>query len=178
MKIFARVLKFVLLIAVLASCTMNVKPNMDDTSQLPDGKGVLVARLAVPYLLKPGLPTSVALLNINNGSGVNIRLSSAETYLAIPLPAGSYRWNNLSVGSYGAHISSKQFEIDAGKINYVGDIILLMEGTNNPRTSSIATYRANFKIYDYHKHILPVLAAAYPKLWSNYPVVINLPAAY
>ena len=48
MMIIQRALLLLLLVAAFAGCASN--PGMKDTATLPPGQGVMVARLAIPYL--------------------------------------------------------------------------------------------------------------------------------
>ena len=54
-----RVLLVLLFVAALAGCASD--PQMKDTVMLAQGKGVLVARLAIPYLAQSGhLKTTIS----------------------------------------------------------------------------------------------------------------------
>jgi hypothetical protein len=171
--IFRRALLLLLCVAALAGCATG--PQMKDTGTLPPGQGVMVARIAMPYLATSGhLWTVMTVANQYDASdsGIQIKLSDAETFLVLPLPAGSYRWKSLQIASYNAEFDPMDFDIVAGKINYVGDLTLVMEGPHeNGREIYYKTY---FRPYDYHEVFLPRIAAAYPKLWASYPVVVDV----
>jgi hypothetical protein len=171
--IFRRALLLLLCVAALAGCATG--PQMKDTGTLPPGQGVMVARIAMPYLAnKAHLWTTIAVSNQYDpsDSGMQIKLSDAETFLVLPMRAGSYRWKSLEIAGYNAEFGPMDFDIVAGKINYVGDLTLVMEGPyDNGRETY---YKAFFRPYDYHDVFLPRIAAAYPKLWANYPVVVDV----
>jgi hypothetical protein len=171
---FQKALLILLFIAALAGCA--VEPTMKDTTQLQPGTGVMVARLAVPYLLQKGhLRTTLSVANLGDASdsGTPIVLSSAETFVVVPLSAGTYQWKDLHIGSYDSDLQPKTFDIVAGKINYVGDITLVMDQALAYKNGK-PTYDVHFRVYDYHQYFLPKIAAAYPKLLGSYPVVVSL----
>jgi hypothetical protein len=184
--IVQRALLLLSFVAVLAGCASD--PQMKDTSTLPPGQGVMVARLAVPYLTQTGhLKTTISVAGLYDGpdADIPIELHTAETFLVVPLPAGSYRWNDLKIGSYKSDLGSgpMHFDIAAGKINYVGDLTVVMVVNPNPNIPTqgghwapgyMPSYRVNVRIYDYHNVFLPRIAAAYPQLWATYPVVVSL----
>jgi hypothetical protein len=190
MMIFRKALLLLVCVATLAGCATPVKPEMEDTANLAPGQGIMVARIAMPYLARNDhLPTTIFVANTfsmnytlppdsNNVSAIRERLYSgtpialhtAETFLVVPLPAGTYSWSGMQIGSYSSYWGAKKkFDIVAGKINYVGDMTLVMGDTGNNQN-----YRVNLRSYDYHELFLPKIAAAYPKLWGSYPVLVNL----
>lgn len=178
-----RALLVLLFVVALASCASD--PQMKDTAMLAQGQGVMVARLAIPYLAQSGhLKTTISVASLNDGSdaGTPIELRNAETFLVIPLPAGTYRWKDFHIGSYNDPLGGgpMHFDIAAGKINYVGDITVVMALDPSYQTGApisqvgMPRYTVNFRIYDYHKVFLPRIAATYPELWGSHPVVVNL----
>ncbi|GLQ46515.1 hypothetical protein GCM10007862_15660 [Dyella lipolytica] len=177
-----RVLLVLLFVAALAGCASD--PQMKDTALLAPGQGVMVARLAIPYLAQSGhLKTTISVASLNDGSdaGTPIELHTAETFLVVPLPAGTYRWKDFHIGSYNDPLGGgpMHFDIVAGKINYVGDITVVMAMDPSYQPGPVSQvgkprYNVNFRIYDYRRVFLPKIAAAYPQLWGSYPVVVSL----
>lgn len=47
-----RALLLVVCVAALAGCATSVKPEMEDTANLAPGQGIMVARIAMPYLVR------------------------------------------------------------------------------------------------------------------------------
>lgn len=178
--IIQRAWLLLLFVAALAGCAS--APQMKDTVLLPPGQGVLVARLAIPYLARPGhLQTTISVARLNDGSdaGTPIALNAAETFLVVPLPEGNYQWKDFRVGSYNDPLGGgpMHFHIDPGKINYVGDITIVMAVDTSYQPGTVAlfpSYKVAFRIYDYHQVFLPKIAASYPELWSSHPVVVSL----
>ena len=178
-----RALLVLLFVVALASCASD--PQMKDTAMLAQGQGVMVARLAIPYLAQSGhLKTTISVASLDGGSDADtpIELRTAETFLVIPLPAGTYRWKDFHIGSYNDPLEvggPMHFDIAAGKINYVGDITVVMALDPSYRPGPISQvgmpgYTVNFRTYDYHRVFLPRIAAAYPELWGSHPVVVSL----
>ncbi|MGC1549495.1 MAG: hypothetical protein WA777_13300 [Rhodanobacter sp.] len=181
--IVQRALLLLLFVAALAGCASD--PQMKDTTTLAPGQGVMVARLAIPYLAQSGhLKTTISVDSLygSSDSGTPIELHTAETFLVIPLPAGTYRWKDFHIGSYNDPLGGgpMHFDIAAGKINYVGDITVVMAMDPSYRQGlpitqvGLPRYTVNFRIYDYHRVFLPKIATAYPELWGSYPVVVSL----
>lgn len=189
--VFKRVMLLLLFSAAVAGCSMPVKPRMHDTSELAPGMGIMIARIAMPYLLRSNhLATSVQVVSLNSisGSGQFVALDSAETFIVMPLSAGTYELRSLNIGGYYSRLSSMEFDISAGKINYVGDLTMVMQvaAASNAEHPDHSYYRkgpayhgglsyvVNTRIYDYHQRFLPDLALQYPILWKNYPVAVSL----
>jgi hypothetical protein len=146
---------------------------------LPFGQGVMVARLAIPYLAQPGhLKTTISVANFydNKVAGEPIELHNGETFLVLPLPAGTYMWEDFRIGSYKSEWghAPMHFNIVAGKINYVGDITVQMTQDSRFTVGYMPGYRADVHVYDYGNVFLPRIAAAYPQLWANYPVAVSI----
>lgn len=177
--IVQRAILLLVFVAVLAGCASD--PRMKDTTTLAPGQGVMVARLAIPYLAQSGhLKTTISVASLYDFSdkGTPIELHTGETFLVVPLPAGTYKWKDFHIGSYNSDfgLGPMHFDIAAGKINYVGDITVVMAVDSRP--TGLPGYMPNYKVdvhvYDFHKIFLPKIAAAYPQLWSSYPVVVSL----
>ncbi|GLQ88156.1 hypothetical protein [Dyella flagellata] len=165
-------LMLLLLFVVLTGCNMPVKPRMKDAPQLAPGKGVLVACIEMPYLLRSNhLPTSLQVVNLSGSaiSGEFVTLDSAVTLIAIPLSAGTYQLRSLNIGGWYSRLSPMNFNIAAGKINYVGDLMMVMQAA-----SGGTDYIVHTKIYDYRQYTLPKITTQYPALSSNYPIAVNI----
>jgi hypothetical protein len=182
-----RALLLLSFVAVLAGCASG--PQMKDTNVMPLGQGVMVARLAIPYVAQPGhLKTTISVGHLIDDADVAppIELTSGETFIVLPLPAGTYRWKDFHIGSYNADLGGApmHFDIEAGKINYVGDITIVMAPRADPNAGrpgfagyvpgTMPVYKVSTRVYDYREVFLPKLAAIYPQLWANYPVVVSL----
>lgn len=169
-----RALLLLLCVAALAGCNVPVKTQMTDTATLSPGKGVMVAHLWMPYLGRADHIRTFITLASDGALTPNrtFELESPETTLVLPLSAGSYRWKYVSMGNYITAMDVK-FDIEAGKINYIGAISMIMTQTGQYR-SGYPVYNLNFRTRDNRGIYLDYIATAYPQLSANYPVVVNL----
>jgi hypothetical protein len=172
--VIRRALLLFLAFVMITSCMVPIKPHMKDTARLDSGKGVMVVHLAVPYLQREGHQAiCLSVVNVDNGSAVSFPITSAEDYIVIPLPTGRYRWRGITIGYYYAALSPMMFDIDEGKINYIGDIGLIMDDNRIGATGHPKVHYY-LRVYDYHRDVMNALAPAYPALLENYPSVVNL----
>jgi hypothetical protein len=169
-------LPLVLSVLLLSGCAMlaTTTPNMTDTPQLSSGEGVMVAHIIQPALDGPReLKDMVSFKDLGSVGIMNSALTLGnDNYVVIPLPAGSYQWEGLTNSppfkmSY-AHFGPMSFKIEAGKINYVGDIVILI---TRERDSSFVAF---MHVSDMHADTLSILSGDYPKLWAAHPMVVHL----
>jgi hypothetical protein len=136
-------------------------PNMIDTQAIKEGDGVVVARV---ILIARNIETNQpnVMLTASRGSvmgfassGFNLMLDPGETHHVILLPAGKYDWVEFWVQGLKSDFHGKlPFEVVAGKVTYIGDITLTIDGSDP---------------WHYGMHISsePSLAAMYMR--SDYP---------
>jgi hypothetical protein len=166
--VFQKSLWLLPLVALLSAC--GVRHNMTDTAQIPSTDGVMVARVvvaSVANLYHP--PVMLSLIDSHSTvvSNAVMTLNDGENYVVLPLHAGQYSWDSITIGRYYMLFKfGLPFNIVAGKINYVGDIELVLDGRGG------ANYA--LRVVDRRRSSLVPMASAYPQLWSTYPVVVNM----
>lgn len=170
-----RYLWLLLLVALLCGC--DTKQNMRDMAQLPSATGVLVATVrirsvgAIPYP-----PVSIA-YNVMRGLGSTkyVPLAEANTTIVLEMPAGDYYWTGVKVGNLSGSLQlGMPFTIEAGKINYVGDVLLLLDDVHLQKVHGVPMPGYGLYVKDQHAYTLSKAAAMYPELWRAYPVVTHL----
>ncbi|GLQ89834.1 hypothetical protein [Dyella flagellata] len=165
------------LVVLLGGCATD--KNMSDSKQLPPGTGVMVANLRVRSL--GGVAYPPVTINFDKMHGVStskiIALPARNNLIVMQLPAGDYSWTSVHIGDLSGSTSYRMpFTVEAGKINYVGDVLLLLDSYHLKRAngSGIPEPSYNFFIKDLSASTLPGVASTYPELWRAYPVVTHL----
>jgi hypothetical protein len=165
-----RSLWFLPLVMLLASCSTD--PIVKDTAALPAGTGIMVANVMVWSVGGVAYPPASIKVDKLHGlsAATTLNLPQRNNLIVIELPAGEYSWTDLELGSVaGASTSYRMpFTIEAGKINYVGDVLLTLDKFSSPGGS----YR--IRIADQSKYWLPIVANNYPLLSHAYPTVVHL----
>ena len=184
-KIFFKVIS-ILAVMALSGCGPEVRqaavranverlrtPDMADTSAIPEGHGVAVARvILIGRNMGSNQPSVV--LSAKRGSftglasgGFYLVLERGEANHAIILPAGKYNWIEFWVqGLKSDFHGNLPFEVEAGKVTYIGDIMLMIDGSDpwhyGMRISSNPTLAAMY------------MRSTYPRLMANYPLVTRV----
>jgi hypothetical protein len=160
------------LIMLLASCKSD--PILKDTAALPPDTGIMVANVMVWSAGNVAYPpVSIKVDKVHGlSSATTLNLPQRVNLIVIPLPAGVYSWTDLELGTVAGGSTSYRmpFTIEAGKINYVGDVLIMLN--NYYRPAGMPTF--NFKIADESRHWLPIVANKYPLLSHTYPTVVHL----
>lgn len=170
-----RLLWLLPLIALLCGC--DTRQNMRDTAQLPSATGVLVTTVRVRSVDGiPYPPVSLA-YNVMRGMGSTkvIPLVEPNNTVVLEMPAGDYYWTGVRVGNAASPLTlGVPFTIEAGKINYIGDVWLVLDDVHRRKVKG--ELKPTYGIYtrDQHAYTLPKAASAYPELWHAYPVVTHL----
>lgn len=165
------------LAVLLGGCATD--KNMGDATQLPQGTGVMVANVLVRSVGAVAYPPVT--INFDKIHGVStskiIALPARNNLIVMQLPAGNYSWTSVHIGDLSASTSyAMPFTVEAGKINYVGDVLLLLDSFHKKASqgSGVPLPTYNFFIKDLSARTLPGVASAYPQLWRAYPVVTHL----
>lgn len=163
------------LVMLLGACATH--ENMRDTAQLPPGTGVMVAKVLVRSVKNiPYPPVSISIGKLDGLFDSKIvALDQRDNTVVLQLPAGDYSWTNVSMldlsGDTRHHMP---FTIEAGKINYVGDLLLLLDSTHVMIVHGRELPSYVIYIKDLHQYTLPEAKPLYPILWKAYPVVTHL----
>jgi hypothetical protein len=160
------------LVMLLASCAAD--PVLKDTATLPPQTGIMVANVFIWSAgNKAYPPVSIKVDKLHGlSSATTLHLPQRSNLIVIELPAGEYSWTDLELGNIAGGSTSYHmpFTIEPGKINYVGDLLLTLNGASKPGQK--ATF--DFKVGDQSQRWLPVVANRYPLLARTYPTVIHL----
>lgn len=163
------------LVLLLGACATH--ENMRDTAQLPPGTGVMVAKVLVrsvkniPY---PPVSISIGAAGSMFDSKI-IALDQRDNTVVLQLPAGEYSWTNVSMLDLsGDTRHNMPFTIEAGKINYVGDLLLLLDSMHLMIMHGREFPSYVIYIKDLHRYTLAEASPLYPTLWKTYPVVTHL----
>ncbi|MGM9485912.1 hypothetical protein [Ideonella sp. YS5] len=146
-------------------------PNIDPDATLPAGHGLLVTR-ALLSDASPGMSqrpdVSITLIDVTNLTVASaiLPLSPGENFRAIALPAATYTWRGIYLGTYSSEFRGKlPFKIEAGKACYVGDLDLQIDWRYK-------TYKLAVK--DRSRIAQSRFEAEYPKLAGNLPFEVSL----
>ncbi|WP_158543263.1 hypothetical protein [Dyella psychrodurans] len=162
-----------LLIMLIAGCSTN--SILKDTAMLPPGTGIMVAHVSI-FSETSSFKYDALSIKVDKLDGSSIPTTlyprKRSNLIVIALPAGEYNWATIDLGLYAGSATSYRmpFTIEAGKINYVGDLLLTFTRVNRP--DGLPTYK--LRIEDQSKVWLPTVASDYPQLSRVYPSVIHL----
>jgi hypothetical protein len=174
---FLRRLWLLPLVALLGACATH--ENIRDTTQLPPGTGIMVAHVLVRSVNNMGYPPiTLSLGRMDNSLAANaksIALASSDNMIVLDLPAGDYSWTDVQIMDLEGYTRRRMpFTIEAGKINYVGDILLVLDGVHVTMVHGRKIPGYAIHVKDDHTYTLPNAASMYPQLWSSFPVVTHL----
>ncbi|RDS83623.1 hypothetical protein DWU98_04640 [Dyella monticola] len=164
------------LVVVLSACATD--KNVTDSAQLPPGTGIMVANVLVRSV--GGVAYPPVTINFDKMHGLSpskvVALPLRNNLIVMQLPAGEYSWTSVKIGDLtGSTSYGMPFTIEAGKINYVGDVLLLLDSFHKKVSQGgLAQPTYNIFVKDLSAHTLPVAASTYPELWRAYPVVTHL----
>ncbi|MHA6205658.1 hypothetical protein ACXU4B_14635 [Dyella soli] len=163
------------LLAALAALALSgcgiKRTNIPDTASMPQGSGVMVARVVFVQRNAAGDEPAPALTAIKTTNltvaSLILDLHPGENFTVMSLPAGNYTWRGLYVGRRNSEFRNRlPFEIQAGKINYVGDIVVTLDW--NDLTRYGMRVRSNLAASETYVH------EVYPQLSGHYPMVASL----
>jgi hypothetical protein len=158
---------------LVSACSPIKHSNIDDTQNIPAGEGVIVARVILE-VQSEGAAEPKVLLTAGQHSFTGlathwffIALHPGENFSVQTVPAGQYSWIEFWVQGKKSDFKGRlPFDVEPGKINYVGDIVLSID-MSDP--------------WHYGMRVTSDLPAAgrylqfnYPQLASRYPLVPNL----
>ena len=170
-----RNLWLLLLVMSISACATH--QNMRDTAQLAQGTGVMVATVLVRSVNNVPYP-HVAISFADVHSVVNtkvVALDAKDNTVVLNVPAGNYSWTNITLMDLTGSFSYRMpFTIEAGKINYVGDILILLDSYHEKEVHGRRMPSYTVFVKDLSSYTLPNAASAYPELWHAYPVVTHL----
>jgi hypothetical protein len=150
-------------------------PEMADTQAIPEGRGVVVARvILVERNMGSNLPSVLLTSKRDSFMGVApggffLVLDPGETNHIRLLPAGKYNWIEFWVQGLKSDFQGKlPFNVEAGKVTYIGDITLVIDG-NDP-------WHYGMHISSDPQSAATYMRSTYPKLMANYPFITNVTA--
>jgi len=158
-----------LLLALLSAlgCAQARLITADRPLALKSNQGILVVHVDSDYLIRR--------LNLNTGITAARDLPKGEYVALIVVNAGSYRWTTIEVpiGStefyyrFRMHRNSNwSFKVEAGRINYPGQVIVKGSGTLYWSDDSLQAWTMNRSSL-----ALERIRATYPNLLAQYPLV-------
>ena len=163
-------------VVLLSACASD--KNMSDSAQLPPDTGILVANVLVRSV--GGVPYPPVTMNFDKIHGLSpsktVPLPLRDNLIVMQVPAGDYSWTSVKIGDLGGSTSyGMPFTIEAGKINYVGDVMLVLDSYHK-KVSQGGQAEPTYQIYvrDLSAHTLPFVASTYPQMWHAYPAVTHL----
>ncbi|QEN03361.1 hypothetical protein EW093_01115 [Thiospirochaeta perfilievii] len=144
----------------LFSCT-TVNYVRTDTV-LEENKGILICSIHVD---EPGWGINIFKRDALFASGIIKKIKNPWDIIMMTLEEGEYTYNTLYYPPRTLNLERKYFKIEAGKINYIGDLYLDTSGDPylNPRVKS--------KYKDNKRLVLERLASEYPIIISKYKIV-------
>jgi len=155
---------------VLFGCGIQ-RLNIRDTPTIPDGSGVIVARVILndrnapanhPYMQVTAMKQSKLLV-----VSLMVTLLSGENFSVMTLPAGKYSWVGIYMGSkHSAFRGQLPFEVKPGKINYIGDLVISMDWSN--------ASHYGLRVGANQDRAEKYMKVVYPELTSHYPMVASL----
>jgi hypothetical protein len=158
--------------AAMALCGCGIKrQSIRDTTSIPEGSGVIVARIIFVQKNAVGDEPVPALTAIKKTSltvaSLIWQLQPGESFSVMTLPAGAYTWRGLYVGRrYSEFRNLMPFEVHAGKINYVGDIVVSIDWSDLTHYGMhVSSDQATSENY---------LHNAYPQLSAHYPITASI----
>ena len=148
-------------------------PDMADTKAIPEGHGVVLAHvILIDRNMGSNQPSVMLSAKRDSFTGLApggffLVLKPGETNHAIILPAGKYNWIEFWVQGLKSDFHGKlPFEVEAGKVTYIGDITLMIDGSDprhyGMRISSNPPLAAMY------------MRSTYPELMANYPLVTRM----
>ena len=155
---------------VLCGCGIK-RQSIRDTASIPDGSGVMVARIVFVQRNAVGnepIPALTAIKKTNlTVASLIWQLQPGESFSVMTLPAGAYTWRGLYVGGrYSEFRNLMPFEVRAGKINYVGDIIVSLDW------SDLRHY--GMRVRNNQTTSESYLHSIYPQLSAHYPIIASV----
>jgi hypothetical protein len=148
-------------------------PNIEDTQNIQDGRGVIVTRIILNERNIGATQPQVVLLAKTESfpgrspRGFTIKAVPGESIHTLTLPAGTYSWLQIWIqGPSHLFRGGLPFKVEAGKVNYIGDVIITIDG-NDP-------WHYGMRLSSDPSTIKSDMLLNYPKLMARYPLVMNL----
>jgi len=165
---------------MLCACGVQ-RENIKDTSSIPSGSGVLLSHIVLVQTNYWVAHKPLELGIIKNGgafASVIYPVDKSSTYAVTVLPAGHYSWKGMHIDgvqsstltpTFGDRHADLEgllpFEVRAGQVNYIGDIVINIDWS---------AYRYRLQIADRTDWAKSFMNVLYPKLLASYPFVTNL----
>jgi len=125
---------------------------MQDSTAISPGKGILVTNIKTNSFFKLSTVQQSGMI-----SESIFEIKPGETLQVTEVPAGDYYWRGVYIGTSAAEFGEKYpFKIEAGSINYIGDIKILVEGD-----------KVYLKPVDNSKDTMAIFAKRFPNLSQN-----------
>jgi hypothetical protein len=145
-------------LATFANCGAHLGgvPGSDNDSD--SSKGVLVTTI------KANFSGEIFITGKNlRYPSMNIWVEPGSNFRMLTLPAGKYRWSQITTGTLlggrrCVFSERSQFEIELNTINYVGDLEILIQGSV-----------CQWAFFDHGRDARTFLQGRYPKLIHTYP---------
>jgi hypothetical protein len=160
----ARPRSLLLVVAVSVMALACASANVRDTPSLAGGQGIVVTNIVsnsgdytVSIIDKTNLVVPSATLKVLPG----------ENFRVIALPAGNYSWRGiyLNEGNFVEFREWLDFTVNAGEINYVGDLIIDIDRARKTGRLSVRDDGAGAEQRMRHE---------YPKLYGTYRFTKNI----
>ena len=160
-------------LVLMSGCDPIRRTSIEDTQKIPEDSGVIVARVILNEQ-NNGASGPVVALSAKRDSVTGmapgeliVNPKQGQNIYVMTLPIGKYNWVEFWVqGKKSDFEGHLPFNVEAGKIAYIGDVVLSIN-ENDP--------------WHYRMHLTSDLSAVagymnrnYPKLMARYPLVKNL----
>ena len=150
-----------LIVLVMLSGCASVK-NIRDTARLEPKSGIMLVNFESNHYGYKA--TIINKKNITWASAV-FDIKRDDNLRVITLPAGDYTWRGIYVGTGASEFRDDyDFTIQEGYVNYVGDVLIIIDGRSN-------RYKISFS--DNEKTISR-FKEEYPKLAENNKIIKNI----
>jgi hypothetical protein len=156
-------------VLAVSGCAVK-RRNIQDAQAIPDGSGVIVARVVLKEQNVSMRHDDIELTAIKDSNltvaSLIVDVQSGETFRVMTLPAGEYTWRGFYVGTKHSEFRGLlPFEVKPGKVNYIGDIVISINW-DDPWHYGMRVMANPPAAESYMRRVYPQLTARYPLVAS------------
>ncbi len=158
---------FLAFILLLSACTTG--NHVNSNTQLKENHGILICSI---HTVEPGWGINILKKGDSIASGVINNLDSTWNIVLMSLEEGEYTYQYLFYPPVFEQLESAYFSIEAGTVNYIGDLYI--------NTSKYPYSEPNISFYylENEEEVLKRMATDYPDLINRYQYRYSKPLIF